>query len=71
MYADLDELFCLTQLKAMLLKQMVLHSHILFFKIQAIKSFKTLHTLYKIFKHLPSTGEHWKSPKIFFQETSY
>ena len=41
------------------------------FKIWAIKSFKTLHMLCKIFKHPASTGEHWKSPKIFFQETSY
>ena len=41
------------------------------FKIQAIKSFRTLHMLRKIFKPHPSTGEHWKNPKIFFQETSY
>lgn len=36
----LDELFCLTQLKATLLKQMVLHSHILFLRYGQLKVLK-------------------------------
>lgn len=70
-FAGLDGPFCPKQTKGSAAEANGLAFIYILFKRQAIKSFRTLHMLCKNLKPPPSTGEHWKSPKIFFQETSY